>query len=237
MMDRLEIPEREEIDTTQPGFVVTYGPDALTPLMLQGMASGIAQMAEAERHLEELLRNFIGGPSKAKAAILGEFRGHRALLSIIQTCYQECGENAAANALNAIKPKITQVWQLRDKLAHGIWARSGAYPDGALLISPKEHGKTSIYAAELLAIGDVPGFMKAWQSEKSEIWTADTFDGFARCARGAVNAIMLLSACISQNLPEDDWRYQALRSLGLIAEPPWKLQPPENNHRQPAGQS
>lgn len=225
---QISMPAPKPVAKLEGNFNITYGPDVVRNNMVFASSLGavIASMAEAERQLEALLKSLCGGQPRVLAVLLGDFRGHKKLLGSIELALSELGRSEAAATLREIKPKIAEVWVMRDNFAHGVWAKCDQYPDAALWIRSAAIGRAESEARELITAGEFEAAFAKYGDIESAAWTAADFKSAARAADGVVNSITALSVCISQSPEEAAWLHSLLRSQGLLSAPPWKLRSP-----------
>lgn len=231
----IELPKPKTIEKLEGHYNIKYGPAAITSnrIMAASLGSVIASIAEAERHLEALLKSIAGGHSRIMTALLANFRGHKQLLGAVELALEESENGENSKTFATIRPQIYAAWEMRDGLAHAIWATSSQHPDAAIKISPRVHGRAEQRFKEALFAGDFETLSQAQRAFDGEIWNASDFIQAARAADGVVNSLMAFSVCIGRSPEEAEMLHLALRNQGLLSSPPWKLlnstRPPETD--------
>lgn len=231
----ITIPAPQKTGALTEHFNVAFGPGVLLdhPAFASSIGLTIAYIAEAERQLSAILKTLIGGDTRVIAALLASFRGHKQLLGAVETALRTADRTWDLDTFVAIRRPTEDTWEIRDCFGHGIWAKSNGHPGTALRISARHVGGIEEKAKWLIAEGRFTEAFEVYANVGAEIWTPADFSAAATAARGVVNSLTAFSACIGQSPEEADPLHKALRSQGLLSDPPWKLQsptqPPEND--------
>lgn len=224
-MPKVILPTPEVVGALDGEFNIKYGPQALTANAVFSTSLGavIANMAEAERHLEAIMIALAGADSRVMAVFFQSFKGHKNLLSNISAILKETGNSENHETFKVLMDTLKDVWAVRDKLAHGIWASCDRYPNKAILISGRNFGKVEGRARELLREGDFLGANSEYNHIGGEAWSATDFEKGSAAAAGVVNSLMGFSACLSQPPAEAMWIHTLLRRHILLPAPIWTM--------------
>lgn len=221
--ETIKIPCPAKIERIDGFYTLTYGPEVLSrnPDMAKSLGMTIAYLAEAERILESILKSIAYGNRIVINALLANFRGHKKLIQTIQLCLNETQQLENAETFTKIAPHISKVWELRDNLAHGIWANCDQFPDAAIRISARAQGRMEEKAKELFLIGDYEAAFNTYKDFDAEIWKNEDFQEACLAAEGVVNSLITFSVCIGRSPEEASSQHTLLRNQGLLRTPPW----------------